>query len=114
MRRPVVEMARTVGSNTAVDGRDPVAGGRATPLNENVVSPTSNATRRAATRVGFCREIDSQAGWIGRRPVVGMAPPVIAIRWSTDERRTQTRGASKRVRGLKELRTGVERERLFS
>src|ERR1041384_4698428 len=26
-----------------------------------------------------------------RQPVVGMAPPVITIRWSTDERRAQTR-----------------------
>ena len=39
----------------------------------------------AAARAGLRREIDSQAGWIGRRPIVGMAPPVIAIRWSTDE-----------------------------
>jgi len=74
----------------------------------------------------------SDAGWVlprdrlhgrvvGRRSVVEMARTVIVIRRSTDERRTQTRGASKRVRGLQELRirqilcdTGVEHERLFS
>jgi len=38
-----------------------------------------NAQRSAAARAGLRREIASQAGWIGRRPVVEMALPVIAI-----------------------------------
>jgi len=56
------------------------------------------ATRSAAARAGLRREINCTAGWIERRPVVEMAPPVIVIWWSTDERRAQTRVASARVR----------------
>jgi hypothetical protein len=61
------------------------------------VDPTrnGNAQRSGAGR-GF-REIDSQAGWIGRRSVVGMALPVIMIRPSTDEREAQTRARKRRV-----------------
>src|SRR5580765_3094532 len=86
-------MAPSVGRNPVVDGRDPVAGDRPPPWTkmrwrgglhpETVLPRDVNAQRRA--RAGLRREIDSQAGWIGRRPVVGMARPVIAIRWSTDE-----------------------------
>jgi hypothetical protein len=64
--------------------------------------PRATSTRSAAARAGFRREIDSQAGWIERRPVVEMAPPIIAIRRLTDERRAQTRDASARVRVLAE------------
>jgi c(7)-type cytochrome triheme protein len=56
-----------------------------------VVDPRAAATRSAAARAGLRREIDSQAGWIKRRSAVEMAPPVIAIRWLTDERRAQPR-----------------------
>ena len=37
-RRSIVEMARTVDRNTVVEGRDPVAGGPATPLDENALA----------------------------------------------------------------------------
>jgi hypothetical protein len=78
---------------------DSVADGRRPPLHENA---SATPTRSAAARAGLRREIDSQAGWIERRPVVEMAPPVIVIRRLTDERRTQTRVASARVRGLRQ------------
>jgi hypothetical protein len=61
----------------------------------------------------------SDAGWVlprdrlhgrvvDRRSVVEMAPHIIAIRRSTDERRTQTRVASKRVRVLLALRVRAD------
>jgi hypothetical protein len=57
-----------------------------------------NALRSAA---GWATTRDRFPGRVvDRRPVVGMAPAIIAIRWSTDERRAQTRGASARVRVL--------------
>ena len=54
----------------------------------------ATSTRNAAAGGGLRSEIDSQAGWIGRRPVVGIARPLIAIRWSTDETRGQRPGHS--------------------
>jgi hypothetical protein len=96
MRRSVVEMARRSLANTdktlwpaALPPLGPkcVGAGRARP--ERSFRATS--TRSAAARAGLRREIDSQAGWIVRRPVVGMALPDIAIRPSTDERRAQAR-----------------------
>ena len=56
---------------------------------------------------------------VGRRWVVEMALPVIAIRWSTDEHGAQPRLASKRVRVLPKLRTSqilceaIRRARVF-
>jgi hypothetical protein len=47
--------------------------------------PCATSTRSAAARAGFRREIDSQAGLIERRPVVEMAPPIIAIRWGGND-----------------------------
>jgi hypothetical protein len=60
-----------------------------------------NAPRRDAA--GSRREIDCTAGWsrVGRS--WRWHGPWVAIRWSTDERRTQTAIASARVRGLLEL-----------
>jgi hypothetical protein len=43
---------------------------------------------------------------VGRRSVVGMAPTIIVIRWSTDEGRTQTRVASARVGVLPQVGDG--------
>ena len=60
------------------------------------------------------REIDCTAGWSSAGRSWRWHCRSLAIRRSTDERRAQTRGASKRVRGLLELRAGVERETLFS
>src|SRR3954468_15263384 len=56
------------------------------------------------------REINCAAGWSCAGRSWRWHGPWIAIRSSTDERRAQTRGASKRVRGLQELRAGVERD----
>ena len=63
-------------------------------------SPTS--TRSVAPRGGSGREIDSQAGWwiVGRSWRWHHRP--CSIRWLTDERPTQPRGASARVRVLSE------------
>src|SRR5882724_3172236 len=71
VRRSVVEMARTVGRNTVVDGRDPVAGGPATPLNENAVvrgeylseNGPSARRQRAAERRGLGSERGSFHRW---------------------------------------------------
>ena len=70
-RRWVVEMARTVGRNPVVDGRDPVAGGPATPLNENAVvrgeylpeNGPSARRQRAAERRGLGSERGSFHRW---------------------------------------------------
>src|SRR5512147_59826 len=79
-----------------------------------------NAPRSDAT--GSRCEIDCTAGWSCAGRSWRWHGPWVAIRWSTDERRTQTAIASARVRGLLEaapraepLRHGSgERERLFS
>jgi len=60
------------------------------------------------------REINCTAGWSSAGRSWRWHRRSLAIRRSTDERRAQTRVASKRVRGLHERRSGGERERLFS
>jgi len=52
------------------------------------------------------RDIDCTAGWSNVDRSWRWHCRSLAIRRSTDERRAQTRVASKRVRGLQELRTG--------
>src|SRR4051812_44178095 len=83
-----------------------MAGGRH-PLNENAAArePFSNVFRGDgnATRsdAGWVRrEIHCTAGWSCAGGSWRWHGPWVAIRPSTDERRAQTRGASKRVRGL--------------
>jgi hypothetical protein len=64
------------------------------------------ATDKQRSGAGWVlREINSQAGWIVRQPVVGMAPPLIVIRRSTDDRRAQTRPPAARVRSLPNARS---------
>jgi len=60
------------------------------------------------------REINCTAGWSCAGRSWRWHGPWVAIRPSTDERRAQTRGASKRVRVLQELRARAERERRIS
>jgi len=63
-------------------------------------SSAPTTTRSAASRAGSRREINCTAGWL----IVGGSwrwhHHPFSIRRSTDERRTQTRGASARVRDL--------------
>jgi len=79
---------------------------------DHLVREDGNAPRSDAGWVR--REINCTAGWSCAGRSWRWHGPWVAIRSSTDERRAQTRGASKRVRGLQELRAGGERERLFS
>jgi len=60
--------------------------------------PTS--TRSVAPRGGSGREIDCTAGWWNAGRSWRWHRPPCLIRWSTDERPTQPRGASARVRVL--------------
>jgi len=64
-----------------------------------------NATRSDAGWVR--REINCTAGWSCAGRSWRWHEPSVAIRRSTDERRAQTRVASKRVRGLPSDRSGV-------
>src|SRR5512140_120613 len=64
----------------------------------NLAPRSGNASR---SEVGWVSLRDKLHGRVvERRRVVEMAPPIIVIRWSTDEQRTLPRLASKRVRGL--------------
>src|SRR4051812_47326703 len=65
------------------DGRDRVGTG-------------GNAQRSGAGWVSARDKLHGRV--VGRQPVVEMAPPVIMIRWLTDECGTLPRVASKRVR----------------
>jgi len=72
-------------------------------------------TQRARSDAGWVRrEINCTAGWSCAGRSWRWHRPWVAIRRSTDERRAQTRGASKRVRVLQELRAGIERGCLCS
>ena len=69
----------------------------------------TSPTRSAAPRAGSRREIDCTAGWW----IVGRSwrwhRHTVSIRGPTDERRTQTRGASARVRVLADAVRGPHR-----
>ncbi len=107
--------ARRWDFHSRLRGRRPVhllerkCAGAGTPPRPVLLRATS--TRSAAARAGLQREIDSQAGWIERRAVVGMAPPAITIRWSTDETRAEPRpaSASARVCGFPSRRSRARR-----
>jgi len=82
-------------------------------LDENAVAgePSSNLSREDGNAprsdAGWVRrEINCTAGWSSVGRSWRWHCRSLAIRRSTDERRAQTRGASKRVRGLHEPRIG--------
>jgi len=120
-RQSVAEMAPPVTRHTAVHARAPMAVGPATPLDEHAVEhelasilshENDNAPRSDAGWVR--REINCTAGWASAGRSWRWRRRSLAIRRSTDERRAQTRGASKRVRGLQTLRTGRTRATMFA
>src|SRR6185369_15706559 len=77
-------------------------------LPETVLPRNVNAQRSDAA--GSRREIDCTAGWSCAGRSWRWHQPWVAIRWSTDERRTQTAIASARVRGLLEAALRGDRE----
>jgi len=104
MRRPVVEMARTLGRNPVVEGQAPVDGGPATPVDENararglhpetVPSRDVNAQRGGA---GWATARDRFPGRVDRASAsrgdgtAGHRDPVVNRRATSPDPRPQAR-----------------------